>query len=148
MSNDMPVPGQTGDQPHLGRAARKVGTHVAPSAPSTGSGHPNTTMHTPGPWNAGHLGRPDISCECRYILSEGYAGSIAEVSVGNGKPVGDGGNDAPPYDEAVANMRLIAAAPDLLEACRLALNMAETDQGPPNWDILRHAIAKAEGRAS
>lgn len=41
------------------------------------------------------------------------------------------------------NAQLIAAAPDLLEACRLAL------QGLPNyakaWDELTSAIAKAEG---
>ena len=50
-----------------------------------------------------------------------------------------------PDDEVKANANLIAAAPDLLEACKAALNMVETDLGPPNWDILRAAIAKAEG---
>jgi hypothetical protein len=54
-------------------------------------------------------------------------------------------NDTPP--DAEPNAHLIAAAPDLYDACRAALNMVETDQGPPNWDLLRAALAKAEGRA-
>lgn len=36
-------------------------------------------------------------------------GAIATVHVDNGLPVGEGGNDAPPADEAAANMRYIAA---------------------------------------
>jgi hypothetical protein len=46
-----------------------------------------------------------------------------------------------------ANANLMAAAPELYDACRAALSMVETDQGPPNWDLLRAALAKAEGRA-
>ena len=71
-----------------------------------------------GPWYPGHIGDKTIECECRSILNEGYCGSIATVSVDNGKSIGDGGNDSPPYDEAVANGQFIAHAradiPDLL----------------------------------
>jgi len=36
-------------------------------------------------------------------------GAIATVHVDNGLPIGEGGNDAPPAEEAAANMRYIAA---------------------------------------
>lgn len=73
------------------------------------------TKFTKGPWIAGHLGS-DSKCQCQSILAEGYMGCIATVEVDNGRPVSDGGNDAPPLEEAVANMHLIAAAPELYEA--------------------------------
>lgn len=73
------------------------------------------TEHTKGPWYPGHLGS-DSSCQCRSIVDDGkYMGAIASVHVGNGLPIGEGGNDAPPADEAAANMKLIAAAPELLD---------------------------------
>lgn len=64
---------------------------------------------TPGPWYPGHLGT-DSTCQCRSIVDDGgYMGAIATVHVDNGLAVGDGGNDAPPAEEAAANMRYIAA---------------------------------------
>lgn len=45
--------------------------------------------------------------------------------------------------ENEANARLIAAAPALLEACKLALNAFEKAWAI-NWDDLARAIAKAE----
>lgn len=38
-----------------------------------------------------------------------------------------------------------AAAPELLECVKAALNMIDGDGLPPNWDMLRAAIAKATG---
>ena len=49
---------------------------------------------------------------------------------------------------ADCDARLIAAAPDLLNACRDALHVIDASKGD-NWttvDDLREAIAKAEGR--
>ncbi|WP_313666170.1 hypothetical protein [Shinella sp.] len=64
---------------------------------------------TPGPWYPGHLGT-DSTCQCRSIVDDGsYMGAIATVNVDNGLPIGEGGNDAPPAEEAAANMRYIAA---------------------------------------
>lgn len=63
---------------------------------------------TPGIWYPGHLGT-EGSCQCRSIVDDGlYTGAIASVHVDNGMLVGEGGNDAPPADEAAANMRHIA----------------------------------------
>ena len=63
---------------------------------------------TEGPWWEPHLSRDDISCDCAYILAEGYMGSICDICFNNGLKVGEGGNDSPPLDEAKANGKLIA----------------------------------------
>lgn len=75
-----------------------------------------TAKHTPGPWYEGCICCENGTCKCTAILCEDYAGSICQVTVGNGLKVGAGGNDAPPIDEARANSHLIAKAPDLLAA--------------------------------
>lgn len=94
----------------------------------------STARFTPGPWYPGHLGDDSTRCECRGIVSEGYAGGIAEVHVNNGiRSIADGGNDCPPRDEAAANMRLIAAAPDLYAALR------ELAAAPHDRDALANA---------
>lgn len=57
-------------------------------------------------------------------------------------------------EEIEANAALIAAAPDLLEACKEALSFSETLNGGPfseglpseTESHLRAAIAKAEGK--
>jgi len=63
---------------------------------------------TDGEWSIPHLSRVDITCNCPYILAEGYCGSIADISVDNGKKISEGGNDSPPLSEAKANGELIA----------------------------------------
>lgn len=126
------------------------------------------SAHTPGPWYPGHFIDPASKCQCRGIVDENHGGGIAVVNVDNGKPLGDGGNDCPPLEEARANARLIAAAPDLLEACKplLSKDARELIEGAAEaeWavgskklsEILRlildgdtkrrAAIARAEGR--
>ena len=64
-------------------------------------------------------------CNCATIFSETCLGGIATVHVGNGMPISDGGNDCPLLPEAQANARLIAAAPELLEAADVALGLIE-----------------------
>jgi hypothetical protein len=117
----------------------------------------NELKHTPGPWHVGCLGG-EGTCQCRNVLDEGYAGGIATIHMSNGiASISEGGNDAPPRDEAIANMRLIAAAPDLLEVARECLELAKLAEslcgcrGDDDyvWGIqekLNAAIAKAEGR--
>lgn len=73
--------------------------------------------HSAGPWYPGHLGDSTIDCQCTSIVNEGYAGGIARVNLDNGlKYIESGWNDCPPLEEAVANMHLIAASPDMLES--------------------------------
>lgn len=81
--------------------------------------------HTPGPWRMGQEGNlrvygPDNTSS---------AGLIAET-----------------FNRE--NARLIAAAPELLEACKAALAEAEErdeDLGANCWPELKAAIEKAEG---
>lgn len=89
--------------------------------------------HTPGPWvYMGMVTVEDVEAwtvKCadkRYIRAEGRS-----------------------YDEAEANARLIAAAPDLLIALkRLYVAMFEINPNDytPNLQEAADAIAKAEGR--
>ena len=103
--------------------------------------------HTPGPWHPGHLGS-DSACQCRSVVSEGMLGSICQISVDNEKPVGEGGNDAPSRDEAIANMHLIAAAPEMLQALHLVgMSAGWQYMAFETRDIIRATIAKAEGRS-
>lgn len=94
----------------------------------------NEAKHTPGPWTVSvwHDGR-DGTTPC--IMASGA--TVAKIHVAPITP--------PP--EADANARLIAAAPELLAACKLALetvgDMTEAEQ---RRQIVRKAIAKAEGR--
>jgi hypothetical protein len=105
--------------------------------------------HTPGPWYPGHLGSAS-TCQCTSVVADGYFGSICQVSTNNGKAVGDGGNDAPPRDEAIANMHLIAAAPDLLGALKDFVSGYPEDVHYDKDSLVgrgRAAINKAEGRS-
>ncbi|MGH9462448.1 MAG: hypothetical protein ACRD1X_14625 [Vicinamibacteria bacterium] len=82
------------------------------------------SSHTPGPWHA----------NCFLVTAENGRG-VTHCGLGLGKP-----------EESEANARLIAAAPELLEA----LKSIENDgQHIPKaiWDLRNAVIAKAEGKA-
>jgi hypothetical protein len=109
-----------------------------------------TTQHTPGPWavldDDGYVGVPFIP-----IQTDKPAGApwtlICEVR-GNGN---DNDPDLGLNDEDRANARLIAAAPDLLTALKLALPILEGANAKCTGETafirrVRAAIAKAEGR--
>jgi hypothetical protein len=87
--------------------------------------------HTPGPW---WVDGPDEGIEVHDTF-----GRTASVW-------GDQGANS----EAWANASLIAAAPDLLAAARLAnqelIDMGQGSSGSPALVALWAAIAKAEGR--
>jgi len=104
------------------------------------------STHTPAPWVL--TIRPSFGAACpdatvaeiNLSLERGqaYRGSIAYMQSaehidGIGK------------DELVANARLIAAAPDMLEALKLLLSSAHDYQS--GITEARAAIAKAEGRS-
>jgi len=93
--------------------------------------------HTPGPWHA-TLDEPLITVET------GERGD-AEICVVEPRATAGGFTD-----EEKANARLIAAAPDLLAACRAAGDaIFDTRLGKDELALLTQlgaAIAKAEGR--
>lgn len=90
--------------------------------------------HTPGPW--------------KVMYGKKYPRAIVRVNSTN-EPGGINsivrwnGIGLPSSPEAVANARLIAAAPDLLEALHGVLRV--TDRKTDEFDAARAAIAKAEG---
>lgn len=116
---------------------------------------------TAGEWIPGHLCQDDHPCNCAYVLSESYMGSICTVQSQDGSE--DNAHN-PPSTEAKANQRYIALANPsttlalvtqraaLLEAARAIV--AACDTAPP-IDIIKHigaaceqaraAIALAEG---
>lgn len=95
-----------------------------------------TRSYTPGPWGlAGRYHAPDYNW-----IAVGSNGCFTARVI-----------DRDDAGESMANARLIAAAPDLLEAVKLSLKWldAETeDEGirMPGIEKLRAAIAKAEER--
>ena len=84
------------------------------------------SKHTPGPW---------------FVPPPTYRTLYVEARVGNGmlQEVAACGPTEDPAQQA-ANARLIAAAPELLDACKAALS---DDQ--PYIEKCRAAIAKATG---
>ena len=99
-----------------------------------------TDKHTPGPWV---VGGPWPAVNVCYIEEEDHWESIVERW-----DYRDG--EAP--DEVKANAHLIAAAPELLEACRLALRYIEEEGFTPEDEeairvLLSAVIRKAKGVA-
>jgi len=90
--------------------------------------HDYVARHTPGPWYA----RPAAAFYGQYFI---YFDKL--------------GNDLTTCEEERrANARLIAAAPELFEACEKALSALEYFDGPEDAiELVREAIAKAEGRS-
>jgi len=101
------------------------------------------TKHTPGPWTLGtraaYQNRDDPVFWHRDVVNGSKTIRVAKVS-----GVGE--------DRAEANACLIAAAPDLLEACEVLLKAApelwgdDIEKWPRLMDRVEAAIAKAEGR--
>ena len=118
--------------------------------------------HTPGPWYPGHFVEDSHPCNCRSVISESHAGAICEIKIDNRKRIARGGNDAPPLEEAKANARLIAAAPEMLAALEAQVEHLKgfTDEELRRRDqlgigggydralIARAAIAKAKGQGT
>ena len=93
------------------------------------------SKHTPGPWKA-HF-------EEAYFVTGPDLGRVAMMMNLRGAH-GLGGRRS--GDESAANCRLIAAAPDLLEALRDMVS-DHKDLSAATLRFARAAIAKAEGSA-
>jgi hypothetical protein len=94
-----------------------------------------TAKHTPGPWTAKRVGGGNLTVfgNNRFaICFMGYLSSDDEEA-----------SDLP---NAEANAALIASAPDLLAACRVALS-ALGGRNNEASERIKAALAKAEGRA-
>lgn len=105
------------------------------------------SKHTPGPWHysgeispCGYEVKHPLYCgEVRADESDRYLGSVCEIQSADHV-------DGISNEEAEANARLIAAAPELLDACEACLardDIADDELGV----MLRAAIAKARGEA-
>ena len=107
--------------------------------------------HTPGPWGTANMTEGRCSTPQLYVISESE--QIARIShiQGHGRQ-----GEAANIDERIANARLIAAAPELLAACKVLLRFVGDVPDPNDCEkikaahvavmaIGRVAVAKAEG---
>lgn len=128
--------------------ATQPGGHTKPKAmPKPAQGHSEAikaglAKSTPGPWKA------DDNYGCRAIRG-GKSGTHKQAQYYEVACTVGLNNEA----EDEANARLIAAAPDLLVACKAALVRLErlddagTGEHSPAYLQVQAATAKAEGRA-
>jgi hypothetical protein len=93
-----------------------------------------STQHTPGPWSLELVEDRSIKHLCP-VDSERM--SLLTIVHDDETPF------AAVYKDADA--RLIAAAPELLEACKVAFHQTCSVGRPKDWEQLRAAIAKATG---
>lgn len=99
-----------------------------------------TTQHTQGPWHTGDIGRKGLGW-CTI-----FADTIPIARALSLHPKGQ--RQSADFGFEAANARLIASAPELLEACKIA----EQNLSPAYCSahivlkMLRAAIAKAEGK--
>lgn len=102
--------------------------------------------HTPGPWRV-EEGTTLIWGDCNPddTTTYGMGYPIAECRM---TPSASWARGPKKYEEAEANTRLIAAAPDLLRAAELIVDWLDEEEGAHRLcDVARAAIAKAEGRS-
>lgn len=101
--------------------------------------------HTPGPWMVFKNGEPIL------VKSQAFLAQIEDctgkfVSIAANTPTNEITNSV-----MFANADLIAAAPELLEACKMARAIyqsigCETEIAREQYDFIGNAIAKAEGK--
>jgi hypothetical protein len=116
------------------------------------------TRHTPGPWKVSDkMMTDDMICRHDAIGAwlhsrrciEGAGKLLANAE--SNEPIGPVYNGGHPQvasrDEMLANARLIAAAPELLDALRLVLAHDGALTGA-DWETIRAAVDKAEGGAA
>lgn len=94
-----------------------------------------STKHTPGPWS--------LFIESGVVRPGIEAKSVSFSVVVWGADGDSEGVHGRTSDEAIANARLIATAPELLDACKAA--RALTPDGTHTASVLDAAIAKAVG---
>lgn len=100
-----------------------------------------SAQHTPGPWMQTCSGDWQASNDyCSNVTWTGISGADGSIVA---LPVTSGHHSDPTFD---ANARLIAAAPELLEALsRIAQHISPSVYGEEMANIALTAIAKATG---
>ena len=94
--------------------------------------------HTPGPWESNETGAAGDELACAVWTKAGYTPiCTTDFRVGKYKP-------CTPREQH-ANARLIAAAPELLEALETIVNLPEEIACHSVKEYARSAIAKAKG---
>jgi hypothetical protein len=91
------------------------------------------TKFTPGPWKWW------TSCSWKRLKTTDRNETVVL------EPYASRSDNHPDCMVSDADMALIAAAPELYEALQRALDMVDTDYGPPNWDWIRGVLKKARG---
>ena len=94
--------------------------------------------HTPGLWNQKHRAGSD-----GMYRTEIYSEEFGGIATCEWTPENFGNGVIGTYREA--NARLIAAAPDLLEALVALVNHKDDLMPSRLWDAARAAIARADG---
>ena len=98
----------------------------------------NKTAHTPGPWSAGPLSKTsgwvDIS-----------VGGYPRNPVASATPAGPGGPKERRDSETAANARLIAAAPEMLDALGAVDDAADSMEFDPD-SRFGEALARVRAR--
>lgn len=92
---------------------------------------PMTTQHTPGPWDREHVS-PRITNIVSHTPEKSIVCSL----------------DVPEHGSKLANARLIAAAPDMLQALTTITVLSHLIPQPANHDGLQLADAIAQARAA
>ena len=97
--------------------------------------------YTPGPWEVdtsrllASVNTAPMNQQHKHIAMANYFNSVEpETRVTE--------------QECLANARLIAAAPELLEACKAALKLANEMSEGDLYDQIKNAITKAEGETN
>ena len=113
----------------------------------------HTATHTPGPWRVHtrltgrrYNGHPVHYFSVEHTTETRDCFIATEIAPTALILPGEGGERFEPNDEGQANARLIAAAPDLLEALvKIHANAAES----PEWsrNVTAPLIARAKGQA-
>ena len=62
-----------------------------------------------------HFAEPEVNCHCGYVLCDHMMGAVATVHCSGEGDDWQSHGDNPKFEEACANARLIALAPELFE---------------------------------
>ena len=115
------------------------------------------TKHTPGPWSQfDDGGALAVNEGAQHTYGHSYADCVwGPLGPGHGLIADCSPHGQAPTAETIANAKLIAAAPDLLAALklaegtlsRIAVELRKRKFPTPELDAVRAAITKAEGRS-